>query len=343
MKTPHRLGVAVLAVVLCLAATQYGMRGRHTPTFNTGYLGTELAGVEGEAGSGASLVGVRGSYPSGGYGWLGGLENGLETGVYGSGTVGVSGAGSIHGVRGTVGDGSLTVAGVYGLSNGIRVGVKGESTEGIGVLGVATLQAGVTGVSPMVGVFGNSQNGFGVQGNTSEGTAIYGLLNGGGHAGYFDGRVHVNGTLSKSAGSFKIDHPLDPANRYLSHSFVESPDMKNIYDGVVVLDVDGSAIVELPAYFDALNENFRYQLTCIGEPAQVYIAEEIHENKFRIAGGYSGMKVSWQVTGSRKDPYARRNPIVVEEPKGPREVGRFLHPELYGAAARISPVGEQRQ
>jgi hypothetical protein len=62
----------------------------------------------------------------------------------------------------------------------------------------------------------------------------------------------------------QIDHPLDPANRYLSHSFVESPDMKNIYDGVVTLNAAGEAVGSLPAYFAALNVEFRYQLTCIG-------------------------------------------------------------------------------
>ena len=59
------------------------------------------------------------------------------------------------------------------------------------------------------------------------------------YAGYFSGNVKVtgnldvDGTLSKAAGAFRINHPLSPATRYLQHSFVESPDMKNIYDGVV--------------------------------------------------------------------------------------------------------------
>jgi hypothetical protein len=95
----------------------------------------------------------------------------------------------------------------------------------------------------------------------------------------------------------------------------------------------------LPEWFEALNRDFRYQLTCIGEHASVYIAEEIRENRFRIAGGYAGMKVSWQVTGSRRDPYAEAHPIVVEEAKSPFEVGRYLHPELYRqpAGLRLGP------
>src|SRR5262249_4097207 len=107
---------------------------------------------------------------------------------------------------------------------------------------------------------------------TAGGYAIYGS-NGGsntsGYAGYFQGRVNVAGNLSKSGGSFKIDHPLDPANKYLYHSFVESPDMKNIYDGVVTLDDKGGATITLPDWFEALNKDFRYQLTCIGGYAPV--------------------------------------------------------------------------
>src|SRR6478736_942981 len=42
--------------------------------------------------------------------------------------------------------------------------------------------------------------------------------------------------ISKLSGQFRIDHPLDPLHKYLQHSFVESPDMKNVYDGITVLD-----------------------------------------------------------------------------------------------------------
>jgi len=152
-----------------------------------------------------------------------------------------------------------------------------------------------------------------------------------GYAGYFDGDVYVTGYLSKSGGGFKIDHPLDLANKYLYHSFVESPDMKNIYDGVAVLDGSGEAVVELPDWFGVLNKDFRYQLACIGGFAPVYIAEEISNNRFKIAGGKSGMKISWQVTGIRKDAWANAHRIPAEVEKSERERGYYLHPELYGA------------
>ena len=145
-----------------------------------------------------------------------------------------------------------------------------------------------------------------------------------------NGDVSISGNLSKGSGSFKIDHPLDPENKYLSHSFVESPDMMNIYNGNVVLDNEGAAWVELPEWFEALNKEFRYQLTCIGGFAQVYIAEEIAGGRFKIAGGSPGLKVSWQVTGVRQDPFAELHRIEVEEDKPAERRGTYLHPDAYG-------------
>jgi hypothetical protein len=154
-----------------------------------------------------------------------------------------------------------------------------------------------------------------------------------GYAGYFSGDVYVSGNLSKGGGSFKIDDPLDPANKYLYHSFVESPDMMNIYNGNVMLDANGEAVIELPEWFGTLNRDYRYQLTSIGGFAPLYIAEEIANNQFKIAGGKSGMKVSWQVTGVRQDAWANAHRIPVEIEKPERERGYYLHPELYGAPA----------
>jgi hypothetical protein len=129
---------------------------------------------------------------------------------------------------------------------------------------------------------------------------------------------------------FHIDHPLDPANKYLNHASVESPEMKNIYDGVAVLDSHGEAVVELPDWFEALNKEFRYQLTCIGGFAPVYIAEKIKNNRFKIAGGAPGLEVSWQVTGIRHDAWARAYPVVVEEDKSENERGYYLDPKPFG-------------
>jgi hypothetical protein len=172
----------------------------------------------------------------------------------------------------------------------------------------------------------------------NEGTspAIYSLNTSGGLAAYLEGAVyigdslHVVGHLSKGSGSFKIDHPLDPENKYLYHSFVESPDMMNVYNGNVVLNAAGEARIDLPEWFEALNRDFRYQLTPVGQPGpNLHVAREISGNSYEIAGGEPGMKVSWQVTGIRQDPYAEKNRIPVEQDKGTGERGKYLHPEAY--------------
>jgi len=160
--------------------------------------------------------------------------------------------------------------------------------------------------------------------------------------------VAVVGTLSKGGGSFMIDHPLDPANKYLYHSFVESPDMKNIYDGTITTDGAGLATVTLPNWFEALNRDFRYQLTVIGQFAQAIVAGEVANNQFRIQTDKPNVEVSWQVTGIRQDAFANANRIPIEVEKAPADRGRYLYPEAIGApeTARIgymapAPGGEQ--
>jgi hypothetical protein len=148
-----------------------------------------------------------------------------------------------------------------------------------------------------------------------------------------DQYLTVIGNLTKGSGSFKIDHPLDPLNKFLFHSFVESPDMLNVYNGNVVLDEDGEAIVTLPDWFEALNTDFRYQLTPVGMPApSLHVASKISENRFTIAGGKPGTEVSWQVTGIRNDAYAKMNRIQVEVDKPAEERGTLLHPEAFDAS-----------
>jgi trimeric autotransporter adhesin len=151
-----------------------------------------------------------------------------------------------------------------------------------------------------------------------------------GKAGLFHGNVQVNGVLSKAGGSFKIDHPLDPENRYLSHSFVESPDMMNIYNGSTTTDHNGLSVVELPDYFESLNRDFRYQLTVVGQFAQAIIAEKVKDNRFTIQTSAPGVEVSWQVTGIRQDAWANKNRIPVEEVKSEKERGHYLHPDAFG-------------
>ncbi|MFK7970371.1 MAG: hypothetical protein AB8F95_08390 [Bacteroidia bacterium] len=146
-----------------------------------------------------------------------------------------------------------------------------------------------------------------------------------------DGDVVITGDFFVNSGSknFILDHPLDPANKTLAHNAVESPDYVTYYDGTVQLDANGEATVLLPEYFEALNTDFHYQLTYIGAFAQVFIAEEIKQNQFSIAGGKPGMKVSWQVSAKREDHWAHDHPYQAEEEKEPQDTGKYYYPEGY--------------
>lgn len=150
------------------------------------------------------------------------------------------------------------------------------------------------------------------------------------------GNVSINGQLSASGKQFVIDHPLDPENRLLAHTSIESSEQLTCYSGNVVLGEDGTAQVRLPAWTEALATDFRYQLTCIGRSEPVYVAREVADGSFAIAGGTAGLKVSWQLTGVRQDPWAQVNELVVEEDKPEAERGYYRHPEAFGHGAERS-------
>jgi hypothetical protein len=214
---------------------------------------------------------------------------------------------------------------------------KLEVSSNTRIVTLRTTNSSVGGLSVLGLAFGDGSTG--VYGSVVSGSDAWGVwghsASPGGEAGHFSGDVNVVGTLAKSAGSFKIDHPLDPEHKYLSHSFVESPDMMNVYNGNIVTDGEGFATVELPEWFEALNRDFRYQLTVIANGdqtafVQAMIAQEIENNQFRIRTSAPLTKVSWQVTGIRHDPYAEANRIQVEEMKPTKLRGLYRHPELYG-------------
>jgi hypothetical protein len=193
-------------------------------------------------------------------------------------------------------------------------------------------------------VFGGSGTNYGVAGSaTGAGTnlGVYGYATGGALnlAGYFDGDILVSGNITKSASTLAIDHPTDPDNEFLQQAEVVSDNLKAVYDGIVTLGADGAAIVQLPDYIESFCGDFRYQLTCVGGYAPVYVSSKIEGSKFAIAGGTSGLEVSWQITGLRKDKYAQANPLEVEKKKSPSEQGKYMHPQLYGYGAErgLSP------
>jgi len=239
------------------------------------------------------------------------------------------------------GSGSADVAGVYGESTpGPGVGIGGEFVGGRwGVKAIALAEGTGEHYGLYAAAHGVPGANFGVVGYVESGISRYGVYGGcvgSGYAGFFAGDVHASGTLTAGTKSFKIDHPLDPENKYLMHSSVESDEMMNIYNGNVALDAGGEAWVEMPDWFEVLNEDFRYQLTAIGAPGpNLHIAERIADGRFKIAGGEAGMDVSWMVTGVRHDPVAAASPLSVEVDKPPHEAGKYLNPEAYDKPASL--------
>jgi hypothetical protein len=260
--------------------------------------------------------GVFGSYNGSNYG----------VGVQGTGYNGVNN----QDAAATFGVGNQDL-GMYGSAN--TAGVMGASVGGIGVVGYNKNAsfAATTGIGNTYGVYGNAQT---VGGATVPNVryGIYGFASGAttNYAGYFSGNVQITGSIAKGSGTFKIDHPTDPENKYLYHSFVESPDMMNIYNGNITTDANGYATVALPSYFNALNKDFRYQLTVIGTFAQAIVAEEVSNGQFRIQTSQPNVKVSWQVTGIRQDKYANAHRVVAEVEKEPEFKGRYLHAAEWG-------------
>ncbi len=339
-------------------STGYGIYAKTYHNFG-GSTGNSYGGYfEVEDASLSSKVGVFSKVIQANQGSAGAGAIGLNaeiSGAYTSEVIGVRTSVTSSGINGTYG-GKFDVLGTgTGSQTGLLVNVKSTNASGattiphdrIGIYSdvegsVANYNYGVFARSKIlvdpVGSTGLTSYGgyFIATGVSASQIGIYATSDGvvgpftNRYAGFFSGNVQISGTLSKSSGTFKIDHPQDPENKYLYHSFVESPDMKNIYDGTITTNATGEATIELPTYFESLNKDFRYQLTPIGQFAQVIVSEEITNNLFKIKSSIPNVKVSWQVTGIRKDAYAEANRVVVEVDKKGDEKGTYIHPELFG-------------
>jgi len=285
--------------------------GTNSSVFEITNTAPEHAAIGGRGAAALAGANMGGAGVSG---W-GGPSNGTSSSAIGTGGSGIVALGGDGTAIDDGGGSGITATG------GKALGESGWGGAGVTADGGNGVEGG-DGIAAFAGTGTGGIDGNGIYATGGDGTDTF--------AGYFDGDVNVLGTLSKSSGSFKIDHPLDPANKYLYHSFVESPDMMNIYNGNVVTDGSGTAIVTMAAWFEALNTDFRYQLTTIGQPAQAWIASEITNGSFTIKTSKPGVKVSWQVTGIRQDAWANAHRIQVEVDKAQRDQGHYIHPELFG-------------
>lgn len=273
--------------------------GLHSTSGTAGALGTLECGVSGY--SGPTGIAVAGTHPTS-YGSLGSGHYG----VFGYGSVGGGVRGNHTGSQ-TFGILGTSVSGVYGYGRNLNGAVRyaGDFDGNVRISGDVSMAARVSTDGPLD---------VGTTLNVAGDTLMDQFLEVRGGSWIYGGLI-VFGNLSVSNGSknFRIDHPLEPESKYLIHASIESSERKNLYDGVATLDQRGRAVVELPSWFEALNDQFRYQLTPIGGPGpDLHIAEEIVNNRFTIAGGRAAQRVSWQITGVRRDRWAAANPFQVE-------------------------------
>lgn len=292
-----------------------------------------------------------------GFGLFGRANSAAGVGLVGLGAT----TGNAVGVQGqTDSPTGRAVLGLAGATTGDAWGVWGftPSTGGTGTVGQASASTGVTtGVLGRVdsttdeatGVYGaagaasgNTSGVWGVTASTSDGaTGVYGTATGasGQNFGVFGsaesgagfGVVSLGNSLTTGTKSFRIDHPLDPANRFLTHYCAEGPEPMNVYRGTATLDPDGGAWIDLPTYFGEINVDETYQLTPVGGAMpMLHIAQTASDNRFRVDGGTAGLRISWTVTARRNDAYVRARGIVVESDKPLAWRGKFLHPEVFG-------------
>ena len=328
----------------------------------TGYHGIYGKGINS---SGIGIVGVGSNGST--YSFINEGSGGSFTGyhgLYAKATNSSEGTGIIG-----VGNNSSTYTTISDGSGGAFTGYHGsiskatDATEGTGVVGIGNaggfyLYNGGSGNTGSGGAFTGdwagvagwatepNDNTIGVYGRyegsgSYDGTGVYGISNAThpnkGYGVYGQGNnygVFANGDLGASgAKSFAIDHPLDPENKILKHYAIESPEVLNMYRGMAVLDGSGYIEITLPDYFTAININFSYTLTPIGQQApNLYIKKEIgNDGKFSIAGGHPDQKISWVVYAERNDLYMQKYKFKeqAEIEKDGDSKGKYIRPELY--------------
>jgi hypothetical protein len=268
------------------------------------------------------------------------------------GVISATNTGAANGLQGK--SGATLASGVYGENIGGGYGVAGRSNAPLNdaIDRAATYGENTAGGRGVLGL-SNQPNGIGVEGQGGDygvvgvGVGTGGYFKGyhgvigessGGYAGYFIGKLGATGDLNVSGTkNFRIDDPLDPSDKYLVHAAIESDQALDVYSGNMTTDSSGLAVVQLPAWFDRINTDYRYQLTIVGTRGwNARISEEIKDNQFTIQTDQPNVRVSWQVTALRNDPYMRAHPFQAEQAKTGAEQGKYVTPQAYGQPASAS-------
>lgn len=219
-----------------------------------------------------------------------------------SGTATVTGDLDVTGTLGLTGD--MTV------SSGGKITVSGSPNAVIGMTtyGIPGIQFGAAAVASIGGILGLINGSNSVAVSSSAAIMVFGsrsiTVNSSGTT--IQGPLDVNGAFTATSKSFRIVHPTKP-DMMLLHGVTESPVHGVEYWGDGVIGADGSTVVELPEYFEALTAP---------EGRSVFVTgrgfapdwDDITDGQFRVYGS-SGDRFSWLVKAARADVT-----LVTEEP-----------------------------
>jgi len=127
----------------------------------------------------------------------------------------------------------------------------------------------------------------------------------------FSNNLTVNGSLSKTSGSFKIDHPLPSKKEThnLVHSFVEAPQADNIYRGKINL-VNGTATINIDTNSEMSDGTFvllNREIQCFtsNETGWTAVKGSVSGNTLTITAQDNTCDdtISWMVIGERQDQH----------------------------------------
>lgn len=259
-------------------------------------VGADIAG---------NAVGIRGKCSGAGDG------NGVEG--YGSGSwSGVAGNGGQNAGTGVWGMGNGGGPGVRGIgaggpntSPGTSVGVYGQGgsdsadgVQGIGGSGSPRGSTGVRGISPS-----SSTDGNGVIGEAENGTQAFGVwgVSSSGFAGYFSGKVHVQGDFSVSGAKSAVVSFPDGSQRRLY--CLESPENWFEDFGFGQL-VKGQAQIQLDPDFAAIvnTDTYHVFITEYEDHNALYVTQRTSTGfEVRAKTSTAGGTFSYRIVAKRKD------------------------------------------
>lgn len=148
-------------------------------------------------------------------------------------------------------------------------------------------------------------------------------------------QVNITADSFNMTGSknFRIDHPVYPKQKWLSHAATESDERLLIYRRVIDTDNNGDGNVIMPEWFLMINKNIT---THPDKPCDVSRAN----NAFRIKNGPVNDKVVLLIVGERDDDWAKAVPFPVVSDKDGEDIGYLAHWKHKGTKDDMKPRRE---